>query len=201
MKTAISLVILLALGFFTHAQNASSLEIATAYQDSINSFLKNPNSTYILPEEIDTFEKMDFFSINDNYIVTATLEEFSSHEVFKLTYSDDPDVPVFVVYGKITFELNGKKCSLNVYQNTAWLENDTLKNHLFLPFKDWTNGPQSYGGGRFIDLKIPEKGNQLSIDFNISYNPPCAYNYNMACPLIPESNYIEMEVFAGILAY
>ena len=41
----------------------------------------------------------------------------------------------------------------------------------------------------------------ITVDFNKSYNPPCAYNYYLACPLIPESNYIETEIRAGVLAF
>lgn len=201
MFNYLSSILLFGLCINLQAQNADYKKQVVYYQDSINHFLKNPTSTYILKEEFDDFESMNFFAISDEYKIHALLIESPTHEVFKLTYSKDPNAPVYVVYGQVHFEVNGKKCNLNVYQKTDWLGNPELKNQLFLPFKDWTNGPQSYGGGRFLDLTIPKEGNMLTIDFNMSYNPPCAYNYNMACPLIPESNYIETEVYAGILAY
>ena len=163
--------------------------------------MQNPETTLILEEDFASFDSIDFFPIDLDYRVLATLKKTEDKEIFRLTYSDDPDVPVLVKYGELHFILNGEECTLNVYQNESWIDDPQMKENLFLPFTDWTNGPVSYGGGRFIDLKIPSSGNEIELDFNKSYNPPCAYNYYLACPLIPESNYIEAEVNAGILAF
>jgi len=163
--------------------------------------LQNPETTLILEEDFASFDSIDFFPIDLDYRVLATLKKTEDKEIFRLTYSDDPDVPVLVKYGELHFILNGEECTLNVYQNESWIDDPQMKENLFLPFTDWTNGPVSYGGGRFIDLKIPSSGNEIELDFNKSYNPPCTYNYYLACPLIPESNYIEAEVNAGILAF
>jgi uncharacterized protein (DUF1684 family) len=47
---------------------------------------------------------------------------------------------------------------------------------------------ETYGGGRYIDLKIPKKDN-LMIDFNKAYNPYCAYNaFDYNCPIVPIEN-------------
>ena len=183
------------------AQNEVYEQKTKAYQDSINAVQANPKTTQIIEEEFAQFTGLHFFPISTAFVINATLEESKTHETFKLTYSDDPDVPVYVIYGKVNFTLNGQKYELSVYQNKEWLNDPAYKSHLFLPFKDWTNGPESYGGGRFMDLRIPAHGDKITLDFNLSYNPPCAYNYYMACPLIPDSNQINTEVSAGILAY
>jgi len=183
------------------AQNEVYEQKTKAYQDSINAVQANPKTTQIIEEEFAQFTGLHFFPISTAFVINATLVESKTHETFKLTYSDDPDVPVYVIYGKVNFTLNGQKYELSVYQNKEWLNDPAYKSHLFLPFKDWTNGPESYGGGRFMDLRIPAHGDKITLDFNLSYNPPCAYNYYMACPLIPDSNQINTEVSAGILAY
>ena len=75
-------------------------------------------------------------------------------------------------------------------------------NYLFLPFNDNTNGKTSYGGGRFIDLEIPEAGSKtIVIDFNKSYNPYCAYNHKYSCPIPPSENNLNVEISAGVKAY
>jgi len=183
------------------AQNGVYELKVKAYQDSMNHVQSNPKTTQIIEEEFDQFTGLHFFPISTAFVVNAILEESKTHETFKLTYSDDPDVPVYVIYGTVNFTLNGQEYKLGVYQNKKWLDDPVYKSHLFLPFKDWTNGPESYGGGRFMDLRIPDHGDKISLDFNLSYNPPCAYNYYMACPLIPDSNQINTEVSAGIMAY
>ena len=71
---------------------------------------------------------------------------------------------------------------------------------MFLPFLDNTNGEETYGGGRYIDLQFPE-GGELVIDFNKAYNPLCAYNEKYSCPIVPLENYLELKVEAGVKAF
>jgi uncharacterized protein (DUF1684 family) len=73
------------------------------------------------------------------------------------------------------------------------------KNYLFLPFKDHTNGNGSYGGGRYLDMEVP-KGNEVEIDFNLCYNPYCAYADIFSCPIPPDENHLEVEILAGVKA-
>jgi len=72
---------------------------------------------------------------------------------------------------------------------------------LFLPFTDLTNGTVSYGGGRYIDLKIPEEEDAIVIDFNTAYNPYCAYSPRYSCPIPPEENHLEIEIPVGVKQY
>ncbi|WP_321538818.1 DUF1684 domain-containing protein [Flavobacterium piscinae] len=71
---------------------------------------------------------------------------------------------------------------------------------MFLPFTDLTSGIESYGGGRYIDLKIQE-GKIWTIDFNQAYNPYCAYNEKYSCPIVPEENDLKVEIKAGVKAF
>ena len=183
------------------AQQLSHAETVKAFQDSLNAIQKDSLTTQLLPEERASFEGLDFFPISEEFIVKAQLELDPDPHTFKLTYSNEPNVPVFISYGTLSFNLKGKEYHLHVYQKEEWVNDADHKSVLFLPFKDWTNGPQSYGGGRFMHLNLPERGDSITIDFNLSFNPPCAYNYYMACPLIPESNQIETEILAGIMTY
>ena len=63
-----------------------------------------------------------------------------------------------------------------------------------------TNSNESYGGGRFIDLKIPD-GKAIVIDFNKAYNPYCAYNHRYSYPVPPEVNHLNIAIPAGVKAY
>ena len=66
-----------------------------------------------------------------------------------------------------------------------------------MPFSDLTSGNESYIGGKYIDMKVPE-GNTIIIDFNTSYNPYCAYNEGYSCPIPPKENDLMVEVRAGV---
>jgi uncharacterized protein (DUF1684 family) len=101
-------------------------------------------------------------------------------------------------YARLEFEIDGKNYELYAYQSHRLRAMDEYKDYLFLPFKDHTNGIESYGGGRYIDLSIPE-GETILLDFNQSYNPYCAYRDGYSCPIPPEENHLELKVNAGIL--
>ena len=72
---------------------------------------------------------------------------------------------------------------------------------LFVPFKDLTTGVTTYGGGRYLDIEIPEDGALISLDFNLCYSPYCAYGDGFACPIPPAANFIKTQIEAGEKAY
>ena len=185
----------------TFSQNSDYIAQAKAFQDSLNAFESNPETTNIIAEDFADFEGLHFFPIDLKYRVMAKFVAVHDTHVFKLTYSNDPNVPHFVSSGTLFFTIDGVEYSIHTFQNVEWLNDPEYSRHVFIPFNDWTNGPESYGGGRFIDALLPEEGDKMVIDFNCCYNPPCCYNYNMACPLIPEDNHIGREIRAGVLAY
>jgi len=72
-------------------------------------------------------------------------------------------------------------------------ESDTL---FFVPFSDPSNGKDSYGGGRYLDLTI-KPGKPAIIDFNLAYNPYCAYRADFICPRTPSFNRLSRSIEAG----
>ncbi|MBP6826735.1 MAG: DUF1684 domain-containing protein, partial [Saprospiraceae bacterium] len=89
--------------------------------------------------------------------------------------------------------------SLQIYQNIRLLTSQKYFDYLFLPFKDTTNGDTTYGGGRYLDLRLDNIGSDqmMEIDFNKAYNPWCAYSDGYNCPIPPATNHLEMAVEAG----
>ena len=90
--------------------------------------------------------------------------------------------------------------SLNIYRNLDIVNKEGYEDYLFLPFLDDTNGFESYGGGRYIELDVTEEDN-LVIDFNSAYNPYCTYNEKYSCPIVPRENYLPIEINAGVKAF
>ena len=67
---------------------------------------------------------------------------------------------------------------------------------LFIPFRDTTSGSETYGAGRYLDLE-PEDDGTYVLDFNIAYNPWCAYAPQYSCPLPPRENWLTFPIEAG----
>ena len=109
-------------------------------------------------------------------------------------------MPIYVKYGEAYFELEGQSFKLNIYQNQELITKAEYVDYLFIPFTDATNGETSYGGGRYLDLRIPT-GKTITLNFNKSYNPYCAYNGKYSCPIPPSENDISVAILAGVKAY
>ena len=103
------------------------------------------------------------------------------------------------MYAKLTFTLAGQERTLSIYQNVRLSQMPQYRDYLFLPFNDLTNGDGSYGGGRYLDLRMP-KGDTIVLDFNKCYNPYCAYNHKYSCPFPPDGQYVPVAIEAGVKA-
>jgi uncharacterized protein (DUF1684 family) len=107
--------------------------------------------------------------------------------------------PTYEKYGEAIFEIDNIEYKLSIYQSHRLRQNEKYKDYLFLPFTDLTNGEETYGGGRFIDLSIPNS-DIITIDFNKAYNPYCAYSSTSSCPVPPKENDLDLKVLAGVKA-
>ena len=85
--------------------------------------------------------------------------------------------------------MDGKELTIEVFKSL-------LSDFLFIPFKDKTNGKETYGGGRYIDAEILT-GYRMILDFNTAYFPICAYNDQLVCILPPKENMFDIEIRAG----
>ena len=169
------------------------------FQKKLNSEYKNPETSPLLSEDRRGFNGIDFFPINTEYRVTAAFVRTPDEKPF-LMPTTTGEKSREVKYGEIHFELKGSEFSLNVYQNQDLKFTAGYKKYLFLPFRDNTNGIETYGGGRYINLLIPE-GDSIVVDFNKAYNPYCAYNPDYSCPIVPGENTLDTEVTVGVKAF
>lgn len=161
-----------------------------AYKDG---FLHNDRS----PLQEDDLPLLRFFEPDEQYKVLCTFERTPDEKPFDLpTYSGI--TKPFVKYGVLIFELNGGTHRLSLYQSFAMRGLPQYAQHLFLPFRDWTNGETTYGGGRYLDFNMSDvEGSTVVLDFNKCYNPWCHYSDGYNCPIPPAENHLETAVEAG----
>jgi len=197
MKSFLLLIILIST--LSCAQSKKPILGETEFQRELNAEYKDATSSPLKDKDRKHFEGLDFFKYDSSYVVTAHLKRTPDTEWFDMQTTTSRVSPERV-YGILTFELKGETYSLNVYQGKDVIKREGLEDYLFLPFIDDTNGEESYGGGRYIDLRIPE-GDTITIDFNKAYNPYCAYNEKYSCPIVPRVNYLALNVRAGVKAF
>lgn len=163
-------------------------ELNQSYADS----LKSP----LTKEDLNHFKGLDFFPIDEKYIVEATFVRTKKEKPFGMKTTTSR-TPLYKKYGELHFSIDGKEFKLNVYQNVDLNKKSGYDDYLFLPFSDLTCGKESYIGGRYVDMRI-QKGTIWTIDFNKAYNPYCAYNYEYSCPIVPLENDLDIEILAGV---
>lgn len=178
---------------------AQAMDEILAFQAEWNTMFADTARSPLPDKDVAHFKGLDFFPIDLDYRVEATFTLTPDAEIFMMPTSTERIV-AYRKYGEATFKLHGETYTLALYQNQKYKDHPTYGKELFLPYKDFTNGVETYGGGRYIDVKIPE-GDHVIIDFNQSYNPYCAYNGRYSCPIPPDENHMQVEIRAGVMAY
>ena len=168
----------------------------TPFQREINDFFKDASVSPLKKRDLKNFRGLDFFTYDSTYLVTAKLTKTPKEKPFMMLTTTDMVVE-YIKYGTVSFELLDNQYSLDIYKN---LEDPNERDNLFLPFLDDTNGNESYGGGRYINLDIPQVDN-LIIDFNSAFNPYCVYDEKYSCPIVPRENYLPLEIKAGVMNF
>lgn len=169
------------------------------YQHEMNMEFKDKDESPLTEEDRKDFKGLDFFTIDSTYQIKAKFKLDENPKTFAMPTTTDR-LPIYRTYGIAVFKLNGKEFTLHIYQNQDLIRQPKYKNHLFIPFTDITNGEETYGGGRFLDVEIPEDDTIL-IDFNKAYNPYCAYNGKYSCPIPPQENSLAISINAGVKNY
>jgi uncharacterized protein (DUF1684 family) len=168
--------------------------------ENIKSFRKETNFEYktsekspLTAEDKKKFKSLSFFRENEKFAVIAKFLKNSVKDTIMIKTSKS-DIRKMSRFGTFTFRINKKE-----YKLTAFVKADELNpKSLFVPFTDLTtrNG-KSYSAGRYLDIEYQSGKTDYCIDFNLAYNPYCAYNKKYSCPLVPFENQLEIEILAG----
>jgi uncharacterized protein len=141
-------------------------------------------------ENRGVFKGLKYFDPDTNYCIEAIFEKIEQAKPITIQLTGG-QTETLSPLGKATFGLDGKICTLTVFRSAEM-------GKVFIPFRDTTAPKETYGGGRYLDLPMSAvKGNRVSIDFNLAYNPFCAYNHNFTCPIPPKENHLSVEIRAG----
>jgi uncharacterized protein len=156
------------------------------FRAGIDEFLEMHPQSPLSYEQQEQFEGLDYF--------TGGVERFGDDEPLIEMQTSTGHTRHYRRWGRFPFEVDGHQASVIIYQ-------DPMHGDFFLPFKDATNGTETYGAGRYLDNHRPGlrrlSGDRLEIDFNYAYNPYCAYNEDYSCPLPPRENWLQVGIRAG----
>jgi hypothetical protein len=140
----------------------------------------------------EQFPGLDYYDVDPAYRFVLPLREHDEKERITVETTADGEQQ-YLRWGEFRFELDGDQYTLQAYRS------DRETDRLWVPFRDQTNGEETYGAGRYLDLESDHHRTDDGwvLDFNAAYNPTCAYNYAYECPMIPMDNRLDVRIEAG----
>ena len=164
-------------------------EVATSRLEKDEIFRTSEDSP-LTEEQLEVFENLTYFPIIEKYRVRAELHQNPLEQIIKMAITDGSQRE-YLVYGNAHFHLDGKELDVTVYKPVK-----SEVDYLFIPFYDKTSADLTYGGGRYVEPEMLDN-TTLEIDFNMAYNPYCAYNPTYRCPIPPQENSLDVSILAG----
>lgn len=194
-KFFIGLSLLLIVGYFLQdlvlGDSQYIIGVQKERKEKDNSF-RRVNGSPLNQDQRNAFTGLHYYAPTRAYRLDAQYRAAYPRDTVRMaTTGTEPET--YLRWGHATFILNKQEYKLTLYRRATGP--DTT---LFIPFADRTNGLGSYGGGRYLDAAVPTPdATEITLDFNLAYNPYCAYNNSFVCPLPPAENRLNVEIPAG----
>ncbi len=144
---------------------------------------------------------IQFYEPDSSYRVKCRVTPLKNQDFFDFLTSSGQKRK-YRKFTKLSCEVKDTAFVLFTYESKKLLATKKYKDYIFLPFTDYTNGESTYGGGRYLDLNRNEfSSDSIVVDFNLCYNPYCAYSAGYSCAIPPRENAIPMYIKAGEKLY
>ena len=158
----------------------------TRLREEKDAFFSSDPHSPLTREQQKGFKGLDYFDENPALRFELQVEPALSGESVEMQTSTG-DVQVYQRLGKVRFSVDSQAVELTIFTNEYGL---------FLPFVDGLTGRETYGAGRYLEPEDLGDG-RVGVDFNLAYNPYCAYNDRWSCPITPLENRLTVPIRAG----
>ena len=163
--------------------NMNSLQEFRKMKDD---FFAHEDESPLTPGQKKIFKGLKYFAPNPDLKLEVRVHEFPEKQQVEMQTTTG-DIQEYQRYGRFSFNVDGQPAELTIYQSeSGW----------FLPFVDSRSGKETYPAGRYLEPE-PLGDDRFMVDFNLAYNPYCAYNDTWSCPLTPFENRLKIPIRAG----
>jgi len=177
---------------YTPEQKAYIAKIEKERAEKNEWFKTSPQSPSNYKEKIP-FHNLKYFDVDPAWVFKSKLYEYPVKDSLTIYGTKGEGRPT-IKFGYIKFNVDGKEYKMNVYKSRA----RNGKYYYSIWFTDKTTNKESYGVGRYIDFeKNPDPDFVYTIDFNLAYNPYCAYSPAYSCAIPSKEDYLDLAVTAG----
>jgi uncharacterized protein len=156
------------------------------YRKSKDDFFAHEPQSPLTAQQKRNFKGLNYFPPNPALRMEVQVEEFPVKQQIEMQTTTG-DIQVYQRFGRFQFSVDGQPAELTIYSSD---------DNYFLPFVDSLLGKETYPAGRYLEPEPLANGHFL-VDFNLAYNPYCAYNDYWSCPLTPFENRLKVPIRAG----
>jgi len=160
------------------------------FRGAKNDFFAHDRQSPLSREQKRAFKGLNYFPEAKKLRFELPLEQIPGEREIAIPTSTG-EFQTFQRAGLVRFTVDGQEVQLTVFSNDFGY---------FLPFVDSLSGQETYPAGRYLEPELLPDG-RLSVDFNLAYNPYCAYNDMWSCPLTPAENRLTVPIRAGEMIY
>jgi uncharacterized protein len=162
-------------------------------RENKNNYMKNDASSPFNQDPGAEYRNLKYFDINPDYVFTSRLYQYPQKDTIIILGTKGEERKT-VKYGYVILDYKGEEYRQNVYQGTGRNGDE----YYSIWFTDQTTGNETYGVGRYIDFEYePDTTHIYTIDFNLAYNPYCAYSSKYSCAIPTKEDHLDLEIKAG----
>ncbi len=161
-------------------------EMLKRFRAEKDEFFRSSPQSPLTPEQRRSFAGLRYFEPDPALDLAVEVEKLPEPELVDIQTSTG-EVQRYERFGRFAFTVGGQPAALTVFRG---------EHGYFLPFADSLAGTETYGAGRYLEPEELPDG-RFAIDFNLAYNPYCAYNEQWSCPLTPAENRLKVPIRAG----
>lgn len=186
------LIISIFYAFLGSQDNSSYIKGIQKEREEKDRFMRtSPESPFLKSK--GEFKGLQYYAPDIRYRIMAELDPIPEKKMVLLSTNDGKEQR-YIEYGYATFKLDGESNKLLILEIA---DMGPARGKLFLAFGDKTSTVETYGAGRYLDVTKTPGSSTIKLDFNLAYNPYCAYNSSYSCPLPPPENLLSIAIKAG----
>lgn len=197
--TAIAIIVVIITIFYSFQgsqDDAAYIKEIEEEREEKDRFMRNsPESPFANSKE--EYKGLNYYPPDLKYRVVASLHPIEQKKSVVLTTNDGKEQR-YIEYAYAGFKLDGVANRLLILEIA---DTGPFRGKLFLAFGDVTSAVETYGAGRYLDVAKTPGSSTIKLDFNLAYNPYCAYNDTYSCPLPPRENILRIPILAGEKSY
>jgi uncharacterized protein len=189
----ISVLLLSSCGNKLTPQEKQYIKDVQQFRQEKDNYMRDDPDSPFNQDSLVEFAPLKYYNINSSFVFKNKMVEYPQKDTV-IVFGTKGEPRKVLRYGYINFDYLKNKYKVNIYKGMT----SSGEQYSSIWFTDKTTGSDTYGVGRYIDFDInPDSNYVYTVDFNMAYNPYCAYSSKYSCAIPTKEDYIDIAITAG----